>query len=300
MEKFTSRLKELRKEKKITQKELADSLGLAQSTIANYEQGIRFPDNAMIKKLADYFSVSLDYLLKRTEVREIVLTKKNYEFINKLDDLEYKSIISKKYLDELIKGDKKAARELIIDAFKRGLDIQGIYFDILEPALKEVGFLWEKHIVDIWNEHYITDTTIEIMNEIKNLNRKPHNVNYSVILASPGGEMHNVGLKMISDILEIEGFRVIYLGSNIPTQSIINVIEVESPDLIAFSVTMHYHLDSAKMAIAAVKSNFKNIKILVGGGAFKNEEEAWKYVGADHYYENGRDVIEILKKEFSK
>lgn len=300
MEKFTSRLKELRKEKKITQKELADSLGLAQSTIANYEQGIRFPDNAMIKKLADYFSVSLDYLLKRTEVREIVLTKKNYEFINKLDDLEYKSIISKKYLDELIKGDKKAARELIIDVFKGGLDIQGIYFDILEPALKEVGFLWEKHIVDIWNEHYITDTTIEIMNEIKNLNRKPHNVNYSVILASPGGEMHNVGLKMISDILEIEGFRVIYLGSNIPTQSIINVIEVEIPDLIAFSVTMHYHLDSAKMAIDAVKNNFKNIKILVGGGAFKNEKEAWKYVGADYYYENGRDVIEILKKEFSK
>ncbi|SHJ36933.1 Methanogenic corrinoid protein MtbC1 [Clostridium amylolyticum] len=300
MEKFTSRLKELRKEKKITQKELADSLGLAQSTIANYEQGIRFPDNVMIKKLADYFSVSLDYLLKRTEVREIVLTKKNYEFINKLDDLEYKNIISKKYLDELIKGDKKAARDLIIDAFKGGLDIQGIYFDILEPALKEVGFLWEKHIVDIWNEHYITDTTIEIMNEIKNLNRKPHNVNYSIILASPGGEMHNVGLKMISDILEIEGFRVIYLGSNIPTQSIINVIEVEIPDLIAFSVTMHYHLDSAKMAIAAVKNNFKNIKILVGGGAFKNEEEAWKYVGADYYYENGRDVIEILKKEFSK
>jgi len=105
---------------------------------------------------------------------------------------------------------------------------------------------------------------------------------------------------MISDILEIEGFRVIYLGSNIPTQSIINVIEVEIPDLIAFSVTMHYHLDSAKMAIAAVKNNFKNIKILVGGGAFKNEEEAWKYVGADYYYENGRDVIEILKKEFSK
>lgn len=298
MKKFTSRLKELRKEKNITQKELADTLGLAQSTIANYEQGIRFPDNAMIKNLADYFNVSLDYLLRRTEIREVVVANKDIGFKNSIEVLEYKDNIYKKYLNMIIKGEKQAARELIISAFKNGVDIQGIYFDILEPALKEVGDLWEKHLLDVWNEHYITDSILEIMNEIKNISRSRHNVNYTVVLASPGGEMHNVGIKMISDVLEIEGFRVIYLGSNIPTQSIIKVIASEAPDLVALSVTMNYHLDSAKMVIEAIKNSFKDIKILVGGGAFKKEKDAWKVVGADYYYEKGKDVIEILKREF--
>lgn len=62
---FKEILKELRKEKDISQTELAKSLKLARSTIAQYETGDRTPDYDTLKKIADYFNVSTDYLLGR-------------------------------------------------------------------------------------------------------------------------------------------------------------------------------------------------------------------------------------------
>ncbi len=63
---FTDRLKKLRKEKGLYQKDLAEILGVGRTTIGNYEQGIRFPDKDLLNDLADYFNVSIDYLLGRS------------------------------------------------------------------------------------------------------------------------------------------------------------------------------------------------------------------------------------------
>lgn len=59
----------LRKEKKIGQKELAIYLNLSTGTISNYENGVHFPDLHTLCKLADYFDVTTDYLMGRTEYR---------------------------------------------------------------------------------------------------------------------------------------------------------------------------------------------------------------------------------------
>lgn len=64
------RLKQLRTEHKgLRQVDVAQSLGISASAYSSYEQGVREPDDATKRRLADYFSVSLDYLLGRTEHR---------------------------------------------------------------------------------------------------------------------------------------------------------------------------------------------------------------------------------------
>ena len=68
---LSSRLKELREKMKITQEELAKRLDIPRGTYAHYELGKREPDNSMLLKIAEYFNVSTDYLLGRTN-------KKNY------------------------------------------------------------------------------------------------------------------------------------------------------------------------------------------------------------------------------
>ena len=60
------RLKELRKSKGISQLRLATDLNTSQNTISRYETGEREPGIAELIKLADYFNVSVDYLLGRT------------------------------------------------------------------------------------------------------------------------------------------------------------------------------------------------------------------------------------------
>ena len=63
------RLKEIREEKGLSQRELAKLLNIDKSTVAKYETGERSPDADMIVKLADFFDVSTDFLLGRKEYK---------------------------------------------------------------------------------------------------------------------------------------------------------------------------------------------------------------------------------------
>lgn len=67
-------LRELRTKKGFSQKQLAEMLNVAQNTISQYENGTREPDAATLIKLANFFSVSTDYLLGRTDIIDDIQT----------------------------------------------------------------------------------------------------------------------------------------------------------------------------------------------------------------------------------
>lgn len=67
METIGDRLKKLRKENKLTQKDMAEKLGIHPNTISMYEKGNRNIPSSMIKKISDTFNVSTDYLLRGEE-----------------------------------------------------------------------------------------------------------------------------------------------------------------------------------------------------------------------------------------
>lgn len=69
--KFGDRLKLLREEKDITQKQLGDFIGISDRVIGYYENNNRFPkDEIILKKISEYFSVSIDWLIGTSEIRE--------------------------------------------------------------------------------------------------------------------------------------------------------------------------------------------------------------------------------------
>ena len=67
---FGKRLRILRTEKDLKQSELANILELSASTIGMYEQGRRYADLDTLKKIAEYFDVSVDYLIGRTDIKK--------------------------------------------------------------------------------------------------------------------------------------------------------------------------------------------------------------------------------------
>ena len=76
---FGRRLKELRLEKKINQSELGEIMGISPSTVGMYERDQRFPDKDTLGKIADYFEVSVDYLLGRTDERNLQIEKPKFD-----------------------------------------------------------------------------------------------------------------------------------------------------------------------------------------------------------------------------
>lgn len=87
------KLKELRESKKITQAELGKALAISTSTIGMYEQGRRNPDPEMLKKIADYFNVSIDYLLGHKSDEYDKLSNENLPKLNKKDKKDISKIL---------------------------------------------------------------------------------------------------------------------------------------------------------------------------------------------------------------
>lgn len=102
---LNQRLKSLRQEKKITQEQLAEIIGVERSSIGKYESPNKpvVPSSDIIIKLAEYFNVSVDYLLGReekpSEINSDSLSQKIIETFNSLDDEKQK--IALEYLEFL-------------------------------------------------------------------------------------------------------------------------------------------------------------------------------------------------------
>lgn len=85
------RIKELRESAGLSQASLSEQLNIAQTSIGNYERGERVPDADIVVKLAQYFNVSVDYLLGRSNIKQPEETLKKYNYL--LQHPEYASTI---------------------------------------------------------------------------------------------------------------------------------------------------------------------------------------------------------------
>ena len=88
---YKIRLAQLRKEKKMSQKQLAFQIGVAQNTISQWETGQREIDNSYLKKLCALFCVSADYLLGIP----VVWTQQQYEQYNKSSNIDKRELLAK-------------------------------------------------------------------------------------------------------------------------------------------------------------------------------------------------------------
>lgn len=106
------RLKDLRTQKGLSQKEVAEYLGISQPAYANYERQAREADYDTLKKLSDFFDVSVDYILGRTEQKQNDIT---------FDDFAYAMYNESKELTD----DQKAMVLSMAKSFKEQLEKDG-------------------------------------------------------------------------------------------------------------------------------------------------------------------------------
>jgi transcriptional regulator with XRE-family HTH domain len=79
------RIAKLREERGLTQGELSSRLGITRASLSHYETNRRQPDYETLSALADFFNVSVDYLMRRTEKPEGVLTPDVSSFVDQLE-----------------------------------------------------------------------------------------------------------------------------------------------------------------------------------------------------------------------
>lgn len=206
------------------------------------------------------------------------------------------------YIDFLLHGNRNKANELIQELISRDVLITDIYMEIFHESQREIGKLWQINKITIAEEHYCTAATQLIMGQLyPKIFETPKN-DLVFIGACVGGELHELGVRMVSDFLELAGWNTYYLGANTPVKSILETIVNKSANLIGISVTITFHMDEVIQLIEMIRADMrcKSVKIMVGGYPFIVDDQLWKTVGADGYAKNARDAVKVADKLVSE
>jgi MerR family transcriptional regulator, light-induced transcriptional regulator len=172
------------------------------------------------------------------------------------------------FVNLLLSGNRARCSNFVADYLDKGNSVHELYECILKNALYEIGKLWEFNKISVATEHLASAIVEALLNELYHRIIPDIRINKTVIVSCVENEVHQIGLKMISDIFEMNNWNSHFLGANTPTRELVTFIENIRPDLLAISVCIYFHLPVLEKMIEAVRKVFPDLTIIVGGQAF--------------------------------
>ena len=145
------------------------------------------------------------------------------------------------------------------------MPFEEFFHNILVPLQIRVGELWTDGKIDISIEHYVTAQAQQkistAMSSITADNKGP-----KVIIACPSWDLHEIGAQMLAYYCSVWKCRVIYLGANLPLESLINFSSINKPDIILLSCTTKISDNMARFYFERLISEISSIcPVWVGG-----------------------------------
>ena len=206
--------------------------------------------------------------------------------------------IAEAYLDALLAADRAHAHRIISEALRDGLSIRNLYLNVFQPVQHEVGRLWLINKVSVTEEHFCTAATQTIMSDLYPQIIASRRCGKTLVAACVGSELHEIGMRMVADFFEMEGWDTYYLGAGIPHDQLLSAIEQRKPDLVALSATMTYHVAKVQELISAIRSAFAATtpRIMVGGLPFNMDTGLWRTVGADVWAPDAEKAVQVAQQ----
>ncbi|MDN4616633.1 cobalamin-dependent protein [Paenibacillus sp. PsM32] len=202
---------------------------------------------------------------------------------------------AKQYLDCLLRTERKEAYALIVHLLENDTPIKDIYIHIFQTVQYEIGRLWQIGDINIAQEHFCTAATQSIISRLYPYWISAGEERYRLVAACVGEEQHEIGIRMLADFFEMEGWNTYYLGANVPDHSLLQSIVHHQADVIAISATMTFHVHLVQDLIEKIRAeeSTRDVKIIVGGLPFNIDRELWKRVGADGFAPDANEAVEI-------
>jgi methanogenic corrinoid protein MtbC1 len=205
---------------------------------------------------------------------------------------------SNDFLAALRSGDRRTANAIIDRVIDRGEALQDIYLEIVQPAMREVGRLWQLNEMSVAEEHLATAITQAAMGRaFERVYQWRDTRTPSLVAACVDDERHQMGLRMLCDLLELEGWDTSYLGASVPVESLVSMVEKRKPDVVALSATIAPHLPRVRAAIAAIRAaNLDSQPVIIAGGrAVNGDEDLARRLGADLTASDAGDAVNKLR-----
>jgi methanogenic corrinoid protein MtbC1 len=174
----------------------------------------------------------------------------------------------KEFLNSLLSGNRSQCSGLAKSYLKNNVSLKDLYENIIKKALYEVGERWEYNKISVATEHLASAIVEGILNELYSEIITIDKINKTVLVSCVENEYHQIGIKMVSDVFELNGWKTYFLGSNVPATELISFAKTINPDLLAISLSIYFHVPVLEKMIQMIRQEFPGLSILVGGQAF--------------------------------
>ena len=171
------------------------------------------------------------------------------------------------FFDLLMAKNRKFAAELILSRIRDGASIERVYEQLLLPALERMRLLWLQNRVSAVDERAADDISryviLRVMDSIFSERRYP----FKALVACMPGEQEALDVEVFANFLEIKGWSVYFLGSDVSVADIMYAVMKNSPQAVVLSVSSIAGLPEAWRLIAQIREKYPHIKIALQGRA---------------------------------
>ncbi len=273
---------------------LFDNLQLSPNTMHNTLEAIQFILHENFQAVPESSTLIDEYL----QIGFEVLTREPKSPPVFVHESQPMGELAQEYLDALLRGERLTASKLIMDASARGASVEDLYLNVFQKVQYEVGHRWQTKQINIVQEHFCTFVTQLSMSQLTPQVIKTKRINRRLVATCIDRDLHEVGIRMVSDFFEMSGWDTYFLGANTPSEIILKTLEDRRPDILAISATLTIHLGAIGELISKVRSTEtgKHVKILVGGYPFNVAEGLWQTIGADGYGRDAQHALDIANQ----
>lgn len=210
------------------------------------------------------------------------------------DDNPYR-VVAEAFMNDCLSLRREQALEKIKAVVEAGTSVRDVYCHIIAPVMHELGRLWHLNRITIGQEHYCTAVAQMLMAQLFPLLFDAAPKKKRLVSTCVAGELHEIGARMISDMFELNGWDTVFLGADVPVDSVVDMLGQHQASVLAISVTLAANLSAVSNLVAAVRARPEcaAVKILVGGAAFNGDETLWKKLGADGWAEDFTVAINL-------
>ncbi len=206
--------------------------------------------------------------------------------------------LANRYKQAALAGQSVLVSFLLTQSNQHGFSLATIGEEIIRPAMREVGEMWRTGKIRVLDEHLATLSTIEALTDLHGQVVRNASPDRIAIVGCSEGELHQLASILVRDMLEAEGWKVVYLGSHTPLFSFAEAINSFKPQAVCISITMIDNLERAVRDYEALRrAALKHkTKIIIGGAALKNDEVRARFRGA-LYLESLHDLLRIVASD---
>jgi len=200
-----------------------------------------------------------------------------------------------KYLEALLRGDRRTCRSVVEETLQSGIPANSVYLHLIWPVMVEIERLLRMDKITTIQEHLATRVNRTIVDQLQNkLPRRPTKHKKAAVCCARE-ELQELGAQMIADLFESDGWEVRFLGGGLGNDDVFAYINEYAPDVLLIYGTTPKQAPDVRRLIDRVRgvNAWPDMRIIVSGGLFNRAEGLWEEIGADGFAATAAEVLQV-------